>query len=99
MFSFLVAWIFAGLVINLCIRFMFKVTPSRVLYDNITGSSNYDYLSGYLAGITNLKMYYYVVGDMPSSNWLDANKLHILNNRDKLLQTVDDQTKRGAGLL
>jgi hypothetical protein len=44
-------------------------------------------------------MYYYVIGDMPTSNWLDANKFHLLNNREDLLKTVDDDIKRGAGIL
>ena len=100
MFSFLLTWIFAALVINLCIRFMFKTTPRRMLYDSITGNNHSsDYLNGYLVGITNIKMYYYIFDSIPSSNWLDENKFHILNDRDKLLKTVDEQTKRGAGLL
>ena len=99
MFSFLVAWIVAGFVINLCIRYAFKTTPRRMLYDSITGSSNSDYLSGYLVGITNLKMYYYVVGNMPSSNWLDDNKFHILNDRPKLVKTLTQEIKRGAGII
>jgi len=100
MFSFLIAWIFAALVINICVRFVFKTTPRRMLYDNIFNTDNSSsYLNGYLAGITNVKMYYYIFNTIPSSNWLDANKCHILNDRDKLLQTVDDQTKRGAGIV
>ena len=100
MFSFLVAWIFAAIVINICIRFLFKTTPRRMLYDNIfnTNTSS-SYLNGYLVGITNVKMYYYIVGDMPSSNWLDDNKLHLLNDRSKLVKTLNDEIKRGAGIL
>ena len=98
MFSFLVAWIVAGFVINLCIRYAFKTTPRRMLYDSITGANRSDYLSGYLVGITNLKMYYYVVGNMPSSNWLDDNKFNLLNDRPKLVKTLNDEIKRGAGI-
>ena len=98
MFSFLVAWIVAGFVINLCIRYAFKTTPRRMLYDSITGTSSSDYLSGYLSGITNVKMYYYIVGDIPSSNWLDDNKFNLLNDRPKLVKTLNDEIKRGAGI-
>ena len=99
MFSFLVAWVCAAVVINICVRILFKTTPRRMLYDSITGANNSSgYLSGYLAGITNIKMYYYIVGDMPSSNWLDDNKLHILNDRSKLVKTLNDEIKRGAGI-
>ena len=100
MFSFLVAWIVAGFVINLCIRYAFKTTPRRMLYDSITRtSSSSDYLNGYLVGITNIKMYYYIVGDIPSSNWLDDNKFHILNDRPKLVKTLTQEIKRGAGII
>ena len=78
---------------------MFKTTPRRMLYDGITGAGTGDYLKGYLTGTTNLKMYYYILGTIPSSNWLEENKFKLLNDRDKLLKTVDDQTKRGAGIL
>ena len=99
MFSFLVAWIFAALVINLCVRFMFKTTPRRMLYEGIVGAGTGDYLKGYLTGVTNIKMYYYIVGEIPSSNWLDANKFNLLSTRHQLIKTLDEDTKRGAGIL
>lgn len=100
MFSFLVAWIFAALVINLFIRLILKTTPRRMIYDSINNpNGTSDYLRGYIAGITNLKMYYYIVGSIPTSNWLDDNKFHILNDRPKLIKTLDEDTKRGAGIM
>ena len=99
MFSFLLAWLFAALAINLCIRFMFKTTPRRMLYEGITGVGTNDYLKGYLTGITNIKMYYYIVGDIPSSNWLDDNKFNLLNSRPRLVKTLYEATKRGAGII
>ena len=99
MFSFLVAWVCAAVAINICVRILFKTTPRRMIYDSLTGTSkSSDYLNGYLIGITNIKMYYYVVGDIPSSNWLDDNKFHILNDRPKLVKTLNDEIKRGAGI-
>ena len=71
-----------------------------MIYDSITSSSDTSkYLQGYLAGITNLKMYYYIVGDMPTSNWLDTNKYKMLNDRPKLIKMLDEETKRGAGII
>ena len=46
----------------------------------------------------NVKMYYYIVGDIPSSNWLDDNKFNLLNDRPKLVKTLNDEIKRGAGI-
>jgi hypothetical protein len=100
MFSFLVAWVCAAVAINVCVRILFKTTPRRMLYDSLTRTNHsYDYLNGYLIGITNIKMYYYIVGDIPSSNWLDDNKFNLLNDRPKLVKTLNDDIKRGAGIL
>lgn len=100
MLSLLIALIFSSIAINLCLRFIFKTSPRRIIYDSLTQTtSSTDYLRGYLNGITNVKMYYYVVGDMPSSNWLDSNKFHILNSRQLLVKTLDEETKRGAGII
>ena len=46
-----------------------------------------------MTGITNLKMYYYSVGDIPSSHWLDANKFNLLDSREKLDKTLMDKIK------
>lgn len=99
MFKFLLFWLCTAFIINICIRYIFKITPRQIIYNSITGTNSSDYLSGYLAGITNVKMYYYIVGDMPPSNWLDANKFHILNDRPKLVKTLSEETKRGAGII
>ena len=50
-------------------------------------------------GITNLKMYYYIIGSMPSTHWLDDNKFKVVKDRVSLLKTVPEDIKRGAGIL
>jgi len=100
MISFLLTWLVIAIVINLGVRYFLKTTPRKMVYNAaLINTVTSDYLKGYLAGITNVKMYYYVLGQMPTSNWLDENKFHLLNNREDLLKTVDEDTKRGAGIL
>ena len=80
---------------------MFKTTPRRIIYDTLTHTSNTNtnYLQGYLTGVTNVKMYYYIVGSIPSSNWLDDNKFKLLSSRPLLIKTLDEATKGGAGII
>ena len=100
MFSTILIWIIIAIVINIGVRHFLKTTPRQMVHNAaFPNSITSDYLKGYLAGITNVKMYYYIIGAMPTANWLDANKFHLLNSREDLLKTVDDTTKRGAGIL
>jgi|TARA_R110002110_G_scaffold331325_1_gene542470 hypothetical protein len=78
--------------------YLFSKSISKALTSSKTGLTS-DYLQGYLAGVTNLKMYYYIIGSMPSTNWLNANKFKALKDRKSLLQTVPEEIKRGAGVL
>ena len=43
-----------------------------------------DYRKGYLAGITNLKMYYYSTGEIPDMDWLLKVEQELLTTRTKL---------------
>ena len=100
MLSAVLTWLVIAIVINIGVRHFLKTTPRKMVYNAVFSSpTTSDYVKGYLAGITNVKMYYYVIGDIPTVNWLDANKFHLLNNREDLLKTVDEATKRGAGIL
>ena len=100
MISAVLIWLVIAIIINIGVRYFLRTTPRKMVYNAMFASSTTsDYLKGYLAGITNVKMYYYVIGDIPTVNWLDANKFHLLNNREDLLKTVDEATKRRAGIL
>ena len=100
MLSAVLTWLVIAIVINIGVRHFLKTTPRKMVYNAVFSSpTTSDYVKGYLAGITNVKMYYYVIGDIPTVNWLDANKFHLLNNREDLLKTVDEATKRRAGIL
>ena len=41
------------------------------------------YSKGYMEGITNLKMYYYITGEMPDIHWLKEMKYKDLSTREK----------------
>jgi len=51
----LVSWVMAGLVINVLTRLLLKTRLNSIMYV----ANETDYTKGYVAGITNLKMYYY----------------------------------------
>ena len=79
------SWVVAGFIIQLVIR-----TLLRTHLNNFIGIENQlDYTKGYLAGITNLKMYYYSQGEIPDTQWLDKVKFHVLNKRDELEATLE----------
>ena len=100
MINFFITWLVLAILINIGLRLFLKTTPRKMVYDAMSPNpATSSYLKGYLAGITNLKMYYYILGKMPTTNWLDENKFHLLNDRESLLKTVDEDTKRGAGIL
>ena len=82
----LASWLVAGLIINVLTRILLKTRLQDVMY--IAHES--DYTKGYLAGITNVKMYYYTIGEIPSTNWLDKVKHTILNSREKLEATMEN---------
>ena len=82
----LVSWITAGLVINVLTRMLLKTRLNSIMYV----ANETDYTKGYVAGITNLKMYYYTTGEIPSTNWLDKVKHSILNSREKLEATIEN---------
>ena len=96
MISSFLAWFIIGIVAYLCGKSIHKAYRNET-----TGTSSLSsgYLQGYLAGVTNIKMYYYILGSIPSTNWLDANRFKTLKDREALLKTVDEATKRGVGIL
>ena len=96
MISSFLAWFIIGIVAYLCGKSIHKAYRNET-----TGTSSLSsgYLQGYLAGVTNVKMYYYILGSIPSTNWLDANRFKTLKDREALLKTVDEATKRGVGIL
>ena len=93
MLSTFIFWAVIAVILYLC---------SKSISKALTGSKSGltpGYIQGYLAGVTNIKMYYYIIGSMPSTNWLDANKFTALKDRESLLKTVPEDIKRGAGIL
>ena len=96
MISTLLLWLIIGIGLHLCIR-----SINKAILKSSDGRTHlsHGYLQGYLVGITNLKMYYYIIGSMPSTHWLDDNKFKVLKDRVSLLKTVPEDIKRGAGIL
>ena len=80
------SWVAAGLIINILTRVLLKTRLQNMMY--IANES--DYTKGYMAGITNVKMHYYVTGEIPSTNWLDKVKHTMLNSREKLEATMEN---------
>lgn len=70
---FLAAWMVAGIVLNLVF--------GRKLKEAIYVTDGYS--KGYMEGITNLKMYYYITGEMPDIHWLKEMKYKDLSTRAK----------------
>ena len=79
------SWVVGGLIINIIIRILLNTRLKSIMY--IADEADYD--KGYLAGITNLKMYYYIAGEIPSTNWLDKVKHTVVNNRETLETTME----------
>ena len=96
MISSFLAWFIIGIVAYLCGKSIHKAYVKDIAG---TSSITSGYIQGYLAGVTNVKMYYYIMGSMPSTNWLDANRFKTLKDRESLLKTIDTATKRGVGIL
>ena len=83
MFTYILGWIAAALVINMITRaFLGK-------YVKIMSIKN-DYLAGYLAGSTNTKMYYYLRGEIPSTDWLDTVKYKTLYTRELAVANIEN---------
>lgn len=87
LFLILVAsWIIGGLVLNVLIRLLLKSRFHNMLY--ITNDT--DFSKGYLAGITNLKMYYYRTGEIPDMAWLQKVEHRLLDTRTALDEHLDN---------
>ena len=82
----LVSWITAGLVINVLTRMLLKTRLNSIMYV----ANETDYTKGYVAGITNLKMYYYSKGDIPDMAWLQKVEHKLLDTRSKLDESLTD---------
>ncbi len=70
---FLAAWMVSGIILNLI--FKRSIQEALPIKDN--------YLKGYTNGIANLKMYYYVTGEMPDTQWLQEMRYKDLSTREK----------------
>ena len=75
------SWVVAGIIINFFAKKMLGKTPMTELA-YLRDSDGYQ--RGYMAGITNLKMYYYTLGEIPDTTWLDKVKTQSINTREKL---------------
>lgn len=80
---FLAAWFIAGLFINL----IFKRSVKEVIY------LKDDYSKGYMHGITNLKMHYYVTGEMPDIHWLQKMQHKDLSTREKYEAVINPSSE------
>ena len=80
----LVSWVIGGLIINVLTRILLKTRLNSIMYI----ANETDYAKGYLAGITNVKMYYYSKGEMPDMAWLNKVDHQVLNTRDKLEESL-----------
>jgi len=80
----LVSWILAGLIINVLTRMLLKTRLHSIMYI----ANETDYAKGYLAGSTNVKMYYYSTGEIPDMAWLNKVDHQVLNTRDKLEESL-----------
>ena len=76
----LISWVLAGLIINVLTRLLLKTRLNSIMYV----ANETDYRKGYLAGITNLKMYYYSTGEIPDMDWLLKVEQELLTTRTKL---------------
>ena len=70
---FVASWLTAGIILNMV--FKRSITEALPIKDN--------YLKGYMNGIANLKMYYYVTGEMPDTQWLQKMQYKDLSTREK----------------
>ena len=85
----LTTWVLGGLVINFLLRLLVrtKLQPYMKISDFD------DYEKGFGTGVTNLKMYYYSTGQIPSIEWLQNNMQTVLNTREKLEATLREEEK------
>ena len=82
----LVSWVIGGLIINVLTRILLKTRLNSIMYV----ANEDDYNKGYMAGITNLKMYYYSKGEIPDMDWLQKNERQLLDTRTKLDESLTD---------
>ena len=82
----LVSWITAGLVINVLTRMLLKTRLNSIMYV----ANETDYTKGYVAGITNLKMYYYSTGEIPDMAWLSKVESQLLKTRTQLDESLHE---------
>jgi hypothetical protein len=80
----LASWVIAGFIIQMVVRLLLRTRISNC----VAIGNEADYVKGYVAGVTNVKMYYYSQGEIPDTQWLDKVKFHVLNERDKLEETL-----------
>ena len=90
--TFLITWLIAGFIINSLCRLLMR-TKLEGQMPTSTVISGEDYIRGFGTGVTNLKMYYYSTGKIPTLEWLDANMSTILNTREKLEATLNEEDK------
>ena len=80
---FLAAWMVAGIVLNLVF--------GRKLKEAIYVADGYS--KGYMEGITNLKMHYYVTGEMPDIHWLQKMQHKDLSTREKYEAVINPSSE------
>ena len=88
-FMLLLTWMIGGFIINVLCRLLIK----SQFHGNMNITNMDDYTRGFGTGTTNLKMYYYTTGQMPSLDWLTTNMEDILNTREKLEATLNEEEK------
>ena len=86
---FIVSWLVTGLLINIGTRILLRTRLQSYAQLHDVDA----YTQGYGTGITNLKMYYYSTGEIPSVDWLQTNMKKILNTREKLEATLNEEDR------
>ena len=75
------SWVVAGIIINF---FAKKMLSKETLTELEYWRDSDGYVRGYNAGVSNLKMYYYSIGEIPDNAWLDKVKAQSITTRERL---------------
>ena len=85
----LLTWLIGGFIINVLCRLLIK----SQYHANMAPSNLNEYVRGFGTGVTNLKMYYYSTGKIPPIEWLNDNMDAVLNTREKLEATLNEEDR------
>ena len=75
------SWVVAGIIMSIVTK---RILGTTTVADLEYLRDSDGYTRGYNAGIGNLKMYYYSIGEMPDTTWLDKVKAQSITTRERL---------------